>query len=307
MNLPHADVMASTPSEAVEPFRTPILLIVFNRPETTKAVFESIRSMRPTELYIAADGPRHEVEGEQARCRQARQIATAVDWSCSVRTLFRDRNLGCAASVSSAISWFFENVEEGIILEDDCVPGNSFYRYCRELLEHYRYRDEVMHIAGDNFQYGRKRGDASYYFSKYPFIWGWASWRRAWRHYDFKAADVAVQSTTWDAQWVLALEKQHGVSVVPNANLVTNIGFGPGATHTTTVERFAGLPAEEIDFPLRHPEKVRINREADRLTYYANFRNIPNLRMVWAYRAWDFLYLRLKRLKRWIFNRESLW
>lgn len=275
----------------VRTFKTPILLLIFNRPETTKAVFESIRSVRPAEYYVAADGPRTLVEGEAARCIEARRMATAVDWECSVHTLFRSQNLGGGVGVVSAISWFLGQVDEGIILEDDCVASRSFYAFCEVLLACYRHNEIVMHISGHNFQYGRRRGDASYYFSKWTHSGGWATWRRAWQHYDFSLIPAATRKDVWDGQWMLSVEKRHGVAILPNVNLVTNIGYGPGASHTQGLARPGFLPARDINFPLRHPRKIRIDRSADTFTYYANIRNVPSLRLIWGYRILDFLAL----------------
>jgi len=284
---------------------TPVLLVIFNRPGTTKAVFESVRAVRPTRLYVAADGPRADVEGEAQRCDKARRIASAVDWGCKLETRFQDKNVGLDVHVSSAIDWFFELEEEGILLEDDCVPDPSFYRFCAELLGYYRETPEVMHVSGDNFQFGRRRGRGSYYFSKYPFIWGWATWRRAWKSYDITAASPDVQGSTWDAQWLHALERNRGVAIAPNLNLVTNIGFGEGATHTKTMERYSRLPARAMDFPLRHPSGIRIDRAADTLSYYVIFRNIRHIRFMWAHQLWDFVYRTLKNVKKELLARRS--
>jgi hypothetical protein len=285
---------------------TPILLVVFNRPETTKTVVESIRAVRPADLYVVADGPRPDVEGESLRCNAARQVATNIDWDCRVHKLFRDRNLGSGLGVASAIDWFFENVQDGIVLEDDCVPSRSFFRFCEELLGYYRDNPRVMHISGNNFQYGRRRGTASYYFSRYTHTWGWASWRRAWQHYDFDLIPESDRSHVWDAQWLLSVEKQRGMAVLPNVNLVTNIGFGPAATHTKTIERYALLPAEEMEFPLRHPKELSIDRAADTLTQYANFRNIRNLRLIWVYQVIDFIALVPSRVGKLLVNVKHL-
>ena len=165
-------------------FNTPILFLIFNRPDTTFKVFEEIRKIKPAKLYIAADGPRPNVIGEEEKCTASRNIIKQVDWDCDVKTLFREKNLGCKIAVSSAISWFFENVEEGIILEDDTFPTQSFFWFCQELLDFYRNDSRIMHISGNNFQLGKIRGEGSYYFSKYNHIWGWATWKRAWRFYD---------------------------------------------------------------------------------------------------------------------------
>ncbi len=282
----------------VAPFPTPILLVVFNRPATTKRVLDRIRSVAPSQLYIAGDGARLDVPGEPERCSLARAEATAIDWPCSVHTLFREDHQGLARAMSSAINWFFGDVEDGIVLEDDCIPSQSFFPFCAELLGFYRENPQVMHISGNNFQYGRRRGNASYYFSRYPFVWGWASWRRAWEKFDFDVKIPSAQRNSWAAKWVLALERHGGAAIVPNVNLVENIGFGDEATHTKRWARFAFLPAREIGFPLVHPSQVKINDAADVFTYYANFRNIPHLRLMPIYRFWDWALLRAKTLKR---------
>jgi len=166
-------------------FQTPpILFLLFNRPYLTQRVFACIREARPARLFVAADGPRPDRVGERQLCAEARKVVDQVDWPCELLTLFRDENLGCGKAVSSAIDWFFEHVEEGIILEDDCLPHPSFFRFCEKLLEKYRDDERVMQIGGCNFQDGIKRGPASYYFSIYNHIWGWASWSRAWKYYD---------------------------------------------------------------------------------------------------------------------------
>jgi hypothetical protein len=276
---------------------SPVLFLVFNRPEPTARVFEVIRAARPPRLYVAADGARANRAGEADRCERTRQVATAVDWPCEVHTLFRDTNLGCKQAVSRAIDWFFEHEEEGIILEDDCVADGTFFRYCDEMLERYRDDSRIALLSGDNFQLGRTYGDASYYFSRYVHIWGWASWRRTWRLYDRDAAAwpafrdagglgkilgagspevrhwrrvfEAVHGgkiDTWDYQLNLAMWVNGMVSILPQQNLVTNIGFGADATHTNSVSRFADLPTVPMRFPLRHPSAVQVCAAADDFT-----------------------------------------
>ena len=284
---------------------TPVLLLIHARPDSTKLVFESIRSVRPRQLFVAADGSRTAVEGEDRKCAEARQMATRVDWDCNLQTLFRSTHLGLEPAVRSAIDWFFEQVEEGIILEDDCRPSASFYPYCEDLLDRYRREAQIMHIGGDNFQYGRKRGKASYYFSKYALTWGWATWRRAWRRHRADAGLVTEPAHTWDAQWQQSLDLHAGLAIVPNVNLVTNVGFGPDASHTRTRERYSYLPAGEIEFPLVHPQQLIVDREADVFTYYSHFRNVPRLELIWLYRLWDGLYSVLKRAKRGILGQEQ--
>jgi len=275
----------------------PILFLIFNRPDTTKGVFEAIRKAKPPKLFVAADGPRPDKPSEWEKCQKVREIATAVDWDCEVKTLFRDSNLGCKVGVSRAIDWFFQHVEEGIILEDDCLPDQSFFSFCQELLEYYRNDTRIMHISGNNFQSGQTRGCGSYYFSKYAHIWGWATWRRAWLFYDlaiktlpkfiqqrgiesvFQNAKVqkywfnnllAVfngKKDTWDYQWNYSIWSQNGLCILPNANLVTNIGFGAGATHTKD-ENLPQLHVsiEKMRFPLNHPFFVIRDEFADSYT-----------------------------------------
>ncbi len=179
-----------------------ILFLIFNRPKETRQVFEEIRKARPEKLFISADGPRPTKIGEKEMCEQTREVAKLVDWPCELKTLFRDENLGCKKAVSSGISWFFDHVEEGIILEDDCLPDQSFFPFAETMLEKYRANENVMHITGGNFQFGNIRGgtdggangntngNADYFFSHSIHIWGWATWKRAWNKYDVEMSDL---------------------------------------------------------------------------------------------------------------------
>lgn len=281
---------------------TPILFLVFNRPKETKVVFEAIRKAKPKQLFVSADGARPNREDDIENVNAVREIIDSVDWECEIKTNFREHNLGCRNAVSSGITWFFNNVEEGIILEDDCLPHPTFFSYCETLLEHYRNDNEVMHIGANNFQDGVKRSDGSYYLSKIPHIWGWASWRRAWQKYDvnmqglgeFIAMDSKqtpfksnaeriywlqtfkrVQSgeiDTWDYQWAYALLKSKGKAITPQTNLVTNIGFGSEATHTGNTDDWLGnLKVEEIE-NITHPTNTEVNNDAD---YYWYKKVIP--------------------------------
>src|SRR5258707_6457605 len=169
------------------PLHTAVLLIIFNRPETTKLVFEAIRKAKPARLYIAADGPREDVASDIESCIAARKAVENIDGDCKVESRFSNQILNCGVAPSSAFTWFFQHEEEGIILEDDCLPSQSFFWFCQELLERYRHDSRVMHIGGNNFLNGwQKDSDYSYYFSRSGFIWGWATWRRAWEKFDFE-------------------------------------------------------------------------------------------------------------------------
>lgn len=277
---------------------TPVLLLVFNRPDTTQRVFEAIRQAKPRKLFIAADGPRPSRPDDAARCAQVREMVGRVDWDCEVKTLFREENLGCGRAVSGAITWFFDQVERGIILEDDTLPSPSFFTFCQTLLAHYQNDERVMHIGGTRFP-GRKRfaGD-SYYFSRYPNIWGWASWASAWRSYQLQLNDqlpvdqllasttphftkkeiaywsrcFAATSTdpnhTWDYQWYFTIWQREGICITPGKNLVTNIGFGADGTHTFNADwEIANLPRYDMTFPLKHPGKLEIHRKNDYRTF----------------------------------------
>jgi hypothetical protein len=278
------------------PLNTPVLFLIFNRPDTTQKVFDAIKKAKPKQLFVAADGPRENKEGEKEKCEQARKVIEQVDWDCKVKTLFRDKNLGCKVAVSSAIDWFFENVKEGIILEDDCLPDQSFFWFCRELLEHYRDDTRIMTISGDNFQFDRKRGEGTYYFSKYVHIWGWATWRRAWKHYDVNMKNFGEfkkeaqinnvfnikqqqkywmkifqlvhegKIDTWDYQWAYTCFINNGLCVTPNVNLVSNIGFSSNNTHTKDKSStFSEMKAREIT-DIIYPNFVLADQEADLLT-----------------------------------------
>lgn len=281
---------------------TPILFLIFNRPDTSERVFDAIRKAKPTRLYVAADGPRGGNENDLLNCPKTRAVIN-VDWDCEVKLLFREQNLGCKQAVNQAITWFFEQEEQGIILEDDCLPHPSFFPYCETLLEYYKDEEKVMLISGDNFQNGKVRGDASYYFSRYNHIWGWASWRRAWKHYDvdmktfpemkkqeflnaifpnkkvqnfwMRNFETAYNNkiNTWDYQWTYCVFKEKGISVLPNTNLISNIGFGDNSTHTANINKLlANLPIDEIYFPLTHPEKIEIDHKADIYTFNQIFK-----------------------------------
>jgi hypothetical protein len=279
-------------------FDVPVLFIVFNRPDTTAIVFQRIREQRPAKLFVAADGPRASREGEKERCEAVRKlILDGIDWECEVQTKFSDVNLGCGLAESSAMLWFFNAIGEGIVIEDDTLPDPSFFNYCRELLDHFRNETDIFLIAGINFQNGRQRGDGSYYFSKYPGGWGYASWKRAWEGYDFSLKSIdrelfeklldeqfskedekkewravyenfhAGKYDTWDFQFLFNMWKRKGRGVVPNVNLVTNIGFGNNATHTVNADDpAANRPLGSIN-EIVHPKSKSTFEEADRYLY----------------------------------------
>jgi len=303
---------------------SPVLFLVFNRPETTRRVFAAIRAARPPKLYVAADGPRPDRAGELRRCSEVRRIATSVDWPCEVSTLFRESNVGCKMAVSSAISWFFEREPQGIILEDDVLPMPSFFGYCDELLTRYRDDERVMMISGCNLIADRFSVDESYFFARSCHIWGWASWRRAWRHFDIRIPAWPAWrdsgglkklaygnrlfefywrhkfnschgggENAWDYQWTFACWLAGGLSAISAVNQVQNLGFGNDATHIWrgTPEYVTACPPQPLGLPLIHPDAVLRKSTADALlesrVYGINFVDFVRRGMRLAYRASD--------------------
>ena len=284
---------------------TAVLFLVFNRLDTTKQVFEAIRQAKPPRLYVAADGPRANKEGEVDQTQAVREyIMQNVDWNCEVKTLFRKKNLGCKYAPSTAITWFFENEEMGIILEDDCLPSQSFFWFCEELLEKYKNDDSVYIISGDSRGTEFINMQEDYGFCKYPMIWGWASWAKVWVNYDAELLDWPANRNTlpkqisqnkptikfwknifdrmykkeidaWDYQFSYQLLKNQARCIVPRVNLVTNVGFGANATHTFNVEsRDANRSKYEITIPLGHSlgndSERKINDFYDRNIFFKN-------------------------------------
>jgi hypothetical protein len=262
---------------------SPVIFLIFNRPDCTARTFAEIRKARPPQLLVVADGPRPHVPDDAAACARTRRVVEdGIDWPCQLHRAYSERNLGCAHRVSSGLTWAFSLVPEAIVLEDDCLPDGSFFPYCDELLARYRHDTRIGQICGTPFVLEEVACETSYIFSKYGPIWGWASWRRAWAHYDLtlgswpdlrrrRALASVIRSpgelewrgrlydglhagppSTWDFQWGYAKIVQSLLSIIPRQNLIRNIGFGPGATHTTE-----GVPSTRrlgsITFPLSHP------------------------------------------------------
>jgi len=273
--------------------KSAVLFVIFNRPDTTLKVFEQIKLAQPARLYIAADAPRADVPEDKLLCKQARTVVDMIDWECEVKTLFNKANAGCKKAVSAAVTWFFNNEEEGIILEDDCLPANSFFKFCDTLLEKYRDDLRIRHITGCNLQHGKKWGNSTYYFSNMTYVWGWASWRRVWN--DYKTLDnfnneeevkehlanifnepllvdswlnifeqvKAGKLNSWGYQLDFVNFFNNGLTIVPNENLISNIGFGPAATHTLQANSInASIPVTEVT-EITHPVFVLPEKQAD--------------------------------------------
>ncbi len=292
-----------------------VAFCIFNRPDLTARVFAAIREERPRRLLVIGDGPRREVAGEASRVAECRAIAEAVDWPCVVERNYSDTNLGCRLRMASGLDWAFSRAEALVVLEDDCLPGAGFFPFVTSLLERYADDERVMMISGDCFV-PRKLDAESYRFSRWAHIWGWASWRRAWRHYDLSIStwpelrelgwlhgicDGAGETgywtslfdqvhaggvDTWDFSWMYACWLHQGLTILPTNNLVSNIGFRADATHTTDpASALAGLPAGAAQ-PLVHPRNIFRDRLADLWTWENVFRPTAPLREPEKPRRW---------------------
>jgi hypothetical protein len=263
---------------------TPVLLLIFNRPDTTQMVLDRIRQVQPRYLYVAADGPRDGHATDQDNCERTREIIGMVDWEAEVHTLFRDENLGCALAVSQGISWFFDHVPAGIILEDDCLPDPSFFSFCENLLNYYENESSIMHISGSCNVPAKVTGPYSYYFSMFEHVWGWATWRRAWNNYDLLLQDYPEATRhmdliknkrvmldhlkrgplfTWDYQWYFCITKRNGKCITPSQSLITNTGFGDRSTHTYFRPRWMKKVHYGSILDINHPPTLEINTVAD--------------------------------------------
>ncbi len=271
-------------------FEVPILILIFNRKEKTRTLFEKMREIKPKQLFISADGPREEKQGEKEKCRATRAILEDIDWDCEVKKLYRDKNLGCKNAVYGGISWFFEHVEQGIILEDDCIPDNSFFLFCEILLEKYKDNPRIAHITAHN-PIHRSNDTNSYFFSKQVLVWGWATWRDSWRQMDIEMENLedfvmqgrleeyssykparkyildkwqSVRNGTlnsWAYPWAFSCFLNDSLAIIPSHNLINNIGFDEEATNTIKPQELE--VRKSMDFPLRHPETIEYSQEID--------------------------------------------
>ncbi|MDJ1491956.1 nucleotide-diphospho-sugar transferase [Cytophagaceae bacterium DM2B3-1] len=276
-------------------FNTPVLFVIFNRIDTTKKVFESLRKIQPKFLYIAADGPRPNREEDKEKCEMVRRLVLDnIDWDCQVKTLLRESNLGCGIAVSEAITWFFEHVEQGIILEDDCLPSDSFFPFCEMMLEQYKHYEQVKMIGGSNFLFSKFDKKNSYYFSNLGTIWGWATWRRGWEGFNYSMNDYLSfrksgklekkirneriiqwlielmdsvwsqkEQQAWDIQFFYHLLKSDAIAILPYRNLIQNIGY-QGTHYSNTDYPFLEMPVMDIDInQIYHPRQIEIDYEAE--------------------------------------------
>lgn len=309
-------MMQASPFIPPAPLDTAVLFLVFNRLDTTTQVFEAIRQAKPPRLYVAADGARSSKEGEERKVQEVRDcIMKNIDWECQVYTLFRDHNLGCKHAVSSAITWFFEHEEKGIILEDDCLPSQSFFWYCEQLLDKYKNTDDVYIISGDGRVTEKVGMLSDYDYTKYPMIWGWASWARVWKSYDVNISDwprmknklktsinngsswrywenafsgvYSKKIDTWDYQLAYHLLKNEAKCIVPRVNMISNIGFGEEATHTFDEKSCsANYPSKELSIPVEkfptdnNSMKRNIDEYYEEHEFFIEFLSIGALKII---------------------------
>lgn len=276
-----------TPPSSQALIQSPVVFLFFNRPDTTRQVFAEIARGQPAQLFLIADGPRPTHPDDGPRCRECREIVQAITWPCEVHTNFSDRNLGCGLRVATGLDWVFSKVDRAIILEDDCVPAPEFFRFCDTLLDRYAEDTRVGAICGSNFVSRFVQVDWSYFFSRYAHLWGWATWRRVWRQYDYSLAGLpqvingqhladifprrpvlefwqscmvntyAKRVDTWDYQFAYTLFMNSMLSITPGQNLISNIGCARAdATHTVLDSPFANLPLGGVSFPLKPPPFV---------------------------------------------------
>lgn len=275
-----------------------VLLMTYKRYGTTRIVFDAIRKAKPKKIYIASNGPICPDDvSETKQIQKIRRLTSDIDWECDVKTLFRENHLSVEESIPNSINWFFSHETEGIILEDDCVPGNTFFEFCSELLNYHRHNHQIMMISGNNFQDGIVRTNKSYYYSGLFHIWGWATWKRAWEKYEYSKNELNSKSgfneiqiplkkysyrlfwkrvllsvknkklNTWDHIWTYCCWSNNGLSCIPHINLVSNIGFGEEATFTFNInDKSSNMSVEEINFPLLHNNIVKQNLIADEYT-----------------------------------------
>lgn len=274
-------------------FQTAVVFCVFNRLETTRKVFEVIRNAKPPRLYIIADAARESVPGEREKVDAVRKyIEGNIDWECEVFQNYASANMGCGKRIPDGISWVFEREEQAIILEDDCVPDLSFFRYCQEMLEYYKDDERILMISGNNPYAKCYQSSEDYLFSKVPFIWGWATWRRAWKLYDYDLkslpenrknpifkqifplraywAYMAEFETVyrhkfdaWDYQWLYTAIINDKLCIVPAENHVLNVGICEDSTHTSELPEWMAYEIREVHFPIKHREEVSWDREFD--------------------------------------------
>jgi hypothetical protein len=263
---------------------TPVVFFLFRRPDTTRKVFSAIQNAKPSTLFLISDGPRQGIDKERDLCEESRRVVDTIDWPCKVTRIYSETNLGLRDRILTGLDAVFETVDQAIILEDDCLPTESFFSFCHQLLDRYKSASEVAIISGFNFAPNNK-SDNDYFFSKHTGIWGWATWAHVWRSFrqapqvetwsmeEFNAvrhtftdrarfsefvrlAQKGATLNTWDISLAMWVRQNNMLTVVPRINMISNIGFGHEATHTK-FEAF-DLEAQAGNFvgELKHPKDI---------------------------------------------------
>ena len=290
---------------------TPVVLIIFNRPNTTRQVFDEIARAKPKKLFVLADGPRHGRPEDLEKCSATRKVVDRLSWDCEVCRIYSDENLGVGKRVLSGLNEVFQEVDRAIIFEDDCVPHQTFFQFCEELLDRYNDDQRVMHISGRLAPTRYKAPSLySYYFSYSLNCWGWATWARAWKLFDYEIKlyrqlrttnwlvdvlghrriadfmynifesfyDKAANVSAWDQKWNFAVWSQHGLGIRPYVNLIHYAGFEDDPTHSFWADKkHYDLPTEKMIFPLQHPPYMIRDKQADLLTYDYFFSAHPRI------------------------------
>ena len=287
---------------------TPILLLFFNRSKNVKQLINRLKITKPKKIFISLDGPRKNNSKDLIEIRKILEIITSINWNCEVTKNINSVNLGCKVSVTNAINWFFSKNEYGIILEDDCIPGNDFFNFCEYNLKKYKNNDKIMQISGNNFLLNDKLCETSYYYSTINDIWGWATWKRAWDHYKIDISDynykkdykmllnyyknksivkwmkkyfdnsIRKENDIWSTQWTYAMIKADGITIVPKVNLVKNIGFDRSGT---TKDNFSFKIYSEIEAKqlkvIKDPKNIKVNYYLDKIRFRLIKKTDPNL------------------------------
>lgn len=293
---------------------TPILFIIFNRPDLTKQVIEVIKRQKPKFLYIVSDGPRVNNTEDLEKIVACRNLVlNNIDWECNLKTLFRENNLGSGRGIVEGLNWFFDNEEYGIILEDDCLANDTFFSFCENLLIRYADNKEIMHISGNSYLLNMFKLKESYFFSKVPISWGWATWRRAWLKMNSQMEDfdnlynklpaigkiweddwgyIRTHELTdaWDFQWYFSILTNNGICIHPSVDLIKNIGFRKDATHTFIMPWWYKY-IEFVDIKtMVHPTQIKVNKNIDNFLYKL-LKNIP-------FSLWERIKLRVLNFKK---------
>ena len=301
---------------------TALLLLLFNRPETTHKLFQKLKIFKPKKIYINIDGPREKNLNDKKLCTEVEKITNDISWDCKVFKKINEKNKGCRSSVSEAINWFFQYENSGIILEDDCIPSSKFFEFCERMLKKFENNNQIKVVSGSNFHDNKKFGEGDYYFSKYAHCWGWATWKRAWLEYDDKMENwkefkksknweelhinfyerkywtkifdkvIKRKIDSWAYVWLYSVWYKNGITITPNFNMINNIGFGPDATHTFKSKNISIRQEilENSDI-IKDPREIYVNRNADEIIFETHFNGKFNF---WPWRIIYILKILIK-------------